>query len=97
MFLQSESVDGHGSATAVGGTTQDTIAGGVVGVELFVGGSGIPTHEVIKQVIGQGCGGAAVGAAGDVAPAIVATGVDLPCFGGAGGTGAISQATHTLG
>ncbi|HEY6284270.1 MAG TPA: hypothetical protein VIX20_01290 [Ktedonobacteraceae bacterium] len=44
---------------------------------------------MIQQVVGEGRGGAAVGATGDVAPTVVATCIDLPCFAGAGGTGAV--------
>ena len=89
VFLQSEGVDRHGGATPIGGAAQDAGARGVVDVELCVGGACVPTDEVVEQVVGEGGRGAAVGAAGDVAIAVVAAGVDLPCFGGAGGTGAV--------
>jgi hypothetical protein len=46
---------------------------------------------VIEQIVGEGRGGGTVGTGGDVAPAIVAAGVDLPCFGGAGGNSKISS------
>ena len=46
---------------------------------------------MIQQVVGQGRGGAAVGAAGDVAPAIVAAAIDQGGLGGAGGTSKISS------
>ena len=44
---------------------------------------------MIEQVVGERRGGAVGGAAGDVAPAVVAAGVDLPCFVRAGCAGAI--------
>ena len=91
VLLQPEGVDAHGGAAPIGRATQDTVAGGVVDVELCVVGACVPTDEVIKLVVGQGRGGAAVGAAGDVAPAIVATGIDLPGFAGPGGTSKISS------
>ena len=78
VFLQSEGVDRHGGATAVGGAPQDAGARSVVDVELFVVGACVPTDEVVEQVVGERRDGAAVGTAGDVAPGIVAAGVDLP-------------------
>ncbi len=89
MFLQSEGIDGHGGATARGRAAQDAGARGVVDIQILVLRASIPTNEVIKQVVGEGRRGAAGVTAGDVASAIVAAGVDLPRFGGAGGTGAI--------
>jgi len=44
---------------------------------------------MVKLVIDQRSGGAPVGTAGNVAPGIVATGVDLPGFAGTGGAGSI--------
>jgi len=44
---------------------------------------------VIQQVIGEGRGGTTRGTAGDVASAIVAAAVDLPCFVRTGGTGTV--------
>ena len=44
---------------------------------------------MIQQVVGQRRGGAAVGAAGDVAPAIVAAAIDLGGLVGTGGATAI--------
>jgi len=64
MLLQPESVDGHGGARAAGRTAQDSCTGGVVDVEILVVGACVPTHEVIQEVVGQGSGGATVGAAG---------------------------------
>ena len=46
---------------------------------------------MVQQVVGQGGGGAAVGAAGDVAPGVVAAGIDLPGFAGTGDTSKISS------
>jgi hypothetical protein len=73
-----------------GGTPQDTHAGGIVDVEVFIGRSGIPTDEVIEQVVDEDRGGGAVGATGDVAPTVVTAGVDLAGFIGTGGA-AVSQ------
>ncbi len=78
VFLQAEGVDGHGGARAIGRAAQHARARGVVDIEVFVLRSSVPTDEVIEQVVGEGGGGAAVGAAGDIAPTIVAAGVDLP-------------------
>ena len=39
---------------------------------------------MVQQVVGQRRGGATVGAAGDVAPVVVAAGVDLPGLAGTG-------------
>ncbi len=76
VFLQPEGVDGHGGAGASGRAAQHTRARGVVNIEVFVGGASVPTDEVIQQVIGERGRGATGGAAGDVAPAIVAARVD---------------------
>jgi len=66
------------SDTAICDSAQHPIARGIVDVEILVGGTGIPTDEVVEQVVGQRGGGAAGGAADDVTPIVVATGVDLP-------------------
>jgi len=62
---------------------------GVVDVEVFVRLACVPGDKMIEQVIGQGGGGAAIGATGHVAPVIVAAGIDLPGFAGTGGVGGI--------
>ena len=60
-------------------------ARGVVHVELCVVGACVPTDEVVEQVVGEGSGGTAVGATGDVAPAVVAAGVHLAAVARTGG------------
>ncbi|HZU69771.1 MAG TPA: hypothetical protein VFA09_21035 [Ktedonobacteraceae bacterium] len=50
----------------------------------MVGGAGIPFHEAVEVVVGEGRRGAAGGAAGDVAPGVVAAGIALPAGVGAG-------------
>ncbi len=84
VLFQPEGVDAHRGTTSGGGTSQHARTGGIVDVEVLVGGACIPVDEVVQQVVGQGRGGATGGAAGDVAPIIVAARVDLPTFAGAG-------------
>jgi enolase len=52
-------------------------------------GACVPTDKVIQEVVRERGRGAAVGAAGDVAPAIVTAGVDLSRLVGAGGTAGV--------
>ena len=85
MFFQPKGVDDHGRPAAVRRAAQHAIARGIVDVEFLIGRTDIPLGQVIEQVIGERGGGAAVGAAGDVAPAIVAAGVDGSAQAGAGG------------
>ena len=56
VLLQPEGVDTHGGATAIGGAAQDSVARAFVDVELGVVRAGVPTDEVIQQVVGQGAG-----------------------------------------
>ncbi|MGZ3623403.1 MAG: hypothetical protein ACXWPS_15295 [Ktedonobacteraceae bacterium] len=56
VLFESKGIDGHGRAITVGGAAQDTVARGVVDVELCVVGACIPTDEMVKQVIGHGAG-----------------------------------------
>ena len=51
VLFQPEGVDTHRGARAVGRATHDTVAGGVVDGEVFVGGACVPTDEVIQLVI----------------------------------------------
>ena len=65
------------------------VARGVVDVELGVSRAGVPTDEVVQQVVGQRGSGALT--AGDVAPTIVTADVDRGGLGGAGGASKISS------
>ena len=85
VLFESEGVHLHGGATAIGRAAQDSVARAVVDVELCVVGACVPTDEVIQQVVAQRRGGAAVGAAGDIAPGVVAAAIDQGGLGGAGG------------
>jgi hypothetical protein len=85
VLLQPEGVDGHGGARAIDGAAQHARARGVRDGEVFVLRASVPTDEVIEEVVGERGGGAAVGAAGDIAPAILAAGGDRACLVGAGG------------
>ncbi len=89
MLFESEGVHLHGGAAAIGGAAQDAVARAVVDVELGVGRACVPTDEMVQQVVGQRRGGAAVGAAGDVAPRVVTAAVDQGGLGGAGGATAV--------
>ena len=98
MFLHAERIErdfGVARARAGGRPLQDAVARGIVHVPFLVGGGlrVVPAHQVIQPIIAEGIGeqGAAVGdrAAGDIAPGVVATAIDLPALGGAGGAGAI--------
>jgi len=51
------------SDTAIGGAAQHPIARAVVDVEILVVGTGIPTNEVVQEVVGERGGGAAGGTA----------------------------------
>src|SRR5205823_4035226 len=66
MLFKSEGVHRHGGATTVSGAAQHPIARGIVDVEILVGGIGIPTDEVVEQVVGERRRGAAGGVGGDV-------------------------------
>ncbi len=89
MLLQPKGIDGHGGTTAGGRTPQHAGARGIVDVKVLVLRTCVPTDKVIQEVVGECRGGAAVGTAGDVAPAIVTAGVDLSRLVGASGTSAV--------
>ncbi|HLH61430.1 MAG TPA: hypothetical protein VKV20_07055 [Ktedonobacteraceae bacterium] len=54
VVLQAEGGDGIGGATTVGGAFEDAVASRIVGVPFAVGGAGIPFHEAIEVVVGEG-------------------------------------------
>ena len=89
VLFESEGVHLHCRAITVGGTAQDSVAGGVIDVELCVVGAGIPTDDMVKLVVGQRGSGATVGAFGDVARRVVTAAVDQGGLIGAGGATAI--------
>ncbi len=89
MFFQPKGIDRQGGAADSGRAAQHALATGVVDIQLAIGRTDIPLGQVIEQVIGERGGGAAVGAAGHVAPAIVAAAVDGSAQVGAGGAGRI--------
>ncbi len=72
-----------GRAVAIGEATQHAVARGIVEVLFLVSGACVPLRQVIQDVVGEGAGGVVGGAAGDVAKAVVAGGIDLPAFAGA--------------
>ena len=72
VFLQPEGIDGHGRATAIGGTAQDPRTRGVVNVQVFILRASVPIDEVIEEVIGERGRGATM----DL-PRLVGVGRDL--------------------
>lgn len=92
VLFQPEGVRNHGGAVAVGETTQHAVACRIVDIALLVVGPRVPLSEVVEVVVGERGRGVAEGAAAHIAKAVVATGIALPAFAGAGAAHGIQPA-----
>ncbi len=77
MLFAPKGVGGERGGAAVRASPQHTVARAIVKIPLLTAAACIPLDQVIKRVIREGRRRPVEEAAGDVAPGIVATGVDL--------------------
>src|SRR5579883_1177748 len=71
-----QGVDRDGGPTARRAAPQRAVAAGGVGIPFLAVRSRVPLHEIIEQIVGERGADRIICATGDVAPVVVAAGVD---------------------
>jgi len=83
VLFEAEGVDGHAGGARAGRAAQHAATCCIVDILFLAVGACIILGQVVESVVGKRGAGAAHGAAGDVAPGIIAARVGLPGLGAA--------------